>query len=167
MGREFGISFRIKRNLRARGGGDVPGCLTGAEVTEELGGVDGLGKQLEVIAAGTGAGEDFNRRGLAAEENDPGFGKEVADGDGSLDAVELRHENVGEDDLRVKVLGEVDGLLATVDGLSLEAVAVEDVDEGIRDERLVVDDEDAWASGGKLRETVGLDGGRHGRLGRT
>ena len=99
-----------------------------------------------MVAALAGAGEDFYRGGLAAEENDAGFGKELLDGDGRFDAVDVGHEDVGEDELGVDAAGGVDGFPATVGGFGEEAAAVEDLYDGVGDERFVVDYEDAGGS---------------------
>lgn len=109
---------------------------------DELGGVEGLGEELEVVAAGAGAGEDFYRGGLAAEEDDAGLGEKLLDGDRCFNAVEVGHEDVGEDDLGGDAAGGIDRFLATIGCLGDEAAAIEDLNDGIGDEGFVVDDED-------------------------
>jgi hypothetical protein len=85
-----------------------------AEVFDELGGVEGFSEELEVIAAGAGAREDFYGGGLAAEEDDAGFGEELLDGDGGFDSVDVGHEDVGEDELGADAAGGIDGFPAPV-----------------------------------------------------
>ncbi len=131
-----------------------------------MGGVDGFGQELEVVAAGAGAGEDFNGGGLAAEEEDAGFGKHLADGDGGFDAVDVRHEDVGEDEVRVEAAGGIDGVLAAVDGVGLIAVADEDLNDGVGDEGFVVDDEDAAGRRAGLCLVVRWERGEGWGLGR-
>ncbi len=60
------------------------------KVFDELGGMEGFGEELEVVASYAGAGEDLYRGGLAAEEDDAGFGEELLDGDGGFHAVDVR-----------------------------------------------------------------------------
>ena len=120
--------------------------LVFAEVLDELGGVDGLGEELEGVAALAGAGEDFNRGRLSAEEDDAGVGTELADGDGGFDTVDLRHEDVGEDEVRAVARGLFDRLFAAVGSFGDEAVAVEDLNDGVGDDFFVIHDQD---SGGR------------------
>jgi hypothetical protein len=115
----------------------------GAEVFDELGGVEGFGEEFKVVAALAGAGEDFYRGSLTAEEDDAGVGGELADGDGGFYAVDVGHQDVGKDELWVDVAGGVDGFLATVGGLSDEAAAIEDLADGVGDKGFVVDHENA------------------------
>ncbi len=58
-----------------------------------------------MVAALAGAGEDFDRGGLAAEEDDAGLGEELLDGDGSFNTVDVGHEDVGEDELGAGAAG--------------------------------------------------------------
>ena len=102
-----------------------------------------------MVAALAGSGQDLYRRGLAAEEDDAGFGKELLDGDGRFYAVDVGHEDVGEDELGGEAAGGVDGFPATVGCLGDEAAAVEDLNDGVGDEGFVVYDEDAGGSGGR------------------
>lgn len=108
-----------------------------------MGGMDGFGEELEDVASFAGAGEDFYGRGLAAEEKDARVGAELADGDGRFDAVDVRHEDVREDELGAVALGLLDGFGAAVSSFGDEAVAVEDEHDGIGDELFIIDDEDA------------------------
>jgi hypothetical protein len=75
------------KNAKVRQG---PRLGVGAEAFDQLGGVDGLGEEFEIVAAGAGAGEDLDRGGLSAEQNDAGCRQELADGDGGFHAIELR-----------------------------------------------------------------------------
>jgi hypothetical protein len=136
------------------------------EVFEELGGVDGFGEELEVVAAGAGAGEDLNGGGLAAEEEDAGFGEHLADGDGGFDAVDVGHEDVGEDEVGLEGAGGVDGGLTAVDGGGFKAVALEDFDDGVGDEGFVVDDEDTARGRRGIRLFVRWERGERWGLGR-
>ena len=76
-------------------------------------------------------------------------GQMLRDLDGGFDAVDVGHQDVGEDELGAGAAGAFDGLLAAVGGLGDEAVAVEDLDDGVGDEGFVVDNEDA---GGARRD---------------
>src|SRR5215469_8635746 len=98
--------------------------LVFAQVFDELGGVDSFGQELEGVAAVAGTGEDFDRGRLAAEEDDAGLGAVLTDCNGSFDPVDLRHENVGEDELGAVTSGLFDRLFAAVGSLGDEAVAV-------------------------------------------
>jgi hypothetical protein len=128
-------------------------------VFDELGGVEGFGKEFKVVATLAGAGEDFYGGGLTAEENDAGVGGELADGDGGFDAVDVGHEDVREDELGGDATGGVDGFLTAVGGLGDEAAAVEDLADGVGDEGFVVDDEDAGQGLGVRRVAVWQRGG--------
>lgn len=123
-------------------------------------GVEGFGEELEVVATLAGAGEDFDGGGLSAEEDDAGGGGELADGDGGFDAVDVGHEDVGEDELGVDAAGGVDGLLAAVGCLGDEAAAVEDLADGVGDEGFIVDDEDAR----QIVHVLGLSIGENRRV---
>jgi hypothetical protein len=118
-------------------------------VFDELGGMEGFGEEFEVVASFAGAGEDFYGGGLAAEEDDAGVGGKLADGDGGFDAVDMGHEDVGEDEFGGDAPGGFDGFLATVGGLGDEAAAIEDLADRVGDKGFVVYDEDA-------REGVGV-----------
>lgn len=118
--------------------------LVFAEVFDELRGVDGLGEELEVVAAFAGTGENFNRCRLSAEENDARVRTMLADGDGCFDAVDLRHEDIGENKLRAVTVSFVDRFLAAVSGFGDEAVAVEDLNDGVGDDFFVIYDKDSW-----------------------
>ena len=115
-----------------------------------------------MVAATACTGEDLNRGGLAAEENDARVGQKLLDRDGSFHAVEVGHEDVGEDDLGDYAAGGLDGFLATVRSLGDEPAAIEDLHDGIRDECFVVDDEDAREMRIKLGGAVCI---RHGIVG--
>jgi hypothetical protein len=132
-------------------------------VLEELDGVDGLGEELEVVAAGACAGEDFDGGGLSANEDDASFGAEFEDGDGGFYAVECGHEDIGEKDGGLEAASYVDGIVAVVDGLSLKAAAGEDLDQSVGDEAFIVYDEDEGI--GRLTRGVFLEfRGEEGRL---
>ena len=110
---------------------------------DELGGVEGLGQEFELVAALAGPGKNFYRRCLAAEEDDAGLGEERPNRDGGFDAVDVGHENVREDELGAGEAGGGDGFPAPIGRLGDEAVAVEDLNDGVGDEDFVVDYEDA------------------------
>jgi hypothetical protein len=133
--------------------------LDGAEVFDELGGVEGFGEEFEVVATLAGAGKDFYGGGLTAEEDDAGRRGEFADRDGGFNAVDVRHEDVGQDEFRGGAAGCVNGLLTAVRCFSEEAAAIEDLDDGVGDEGFVVYDKDAGQDGGLRRFTVRQDGG--------
>jgi hypothetical protein len=125
----------------------VNGLLAGAEVPEEFGRVDRLGKQLEVVAEGTGAFEDFYRGGLATEEHDAGAGEVLADGDCGLYAIEVRHEDVGEDGFGSREAGGLDGVFAAISSVGQKTVAVQDLNNGVCDEHFVIDNEHSTLGG--------------------
>src|ERR1700744_4526307 len=114
-----------------------------AEVLDELRGVNGFGQEFEGVAALAGAGENFDRGGLSAEENDAGVGTVQADGNGGFDTIDLRHEDGGEDGGGGVGRGPLDRLFAAVRGFGDEAVAIEDLNNGIGDDLFVIDDEDS------------------------
>jgi hypothetical protein len=118
-------------------------ALALAKVFDELDGMEGLGEELEVVAALARTGEDLDRSGLTAEEHDTRVGEEFLDGDGGFHAVKVRHEDVGEDDLGSDAAGGLDGFLAAIRSHSGEPTAIENLHDGVGDDCFVVYDEDA------------------------
>src|SRR5580698_6426544 len=147
MGRLLGMASYLGYTVRGWGGdsGLLGGCdaLLLAQVLDELRGVDGLREEFEGVAALAGSGEDFDRGGLPAEENDARVRAVLADGNTGLDTIDLRHENVGEDELGAAAMGLVDRLLAAVGSFGDEAVAVDDLDNRVGDDFFVIYDEDS------------------------
>src|ERR1700761_5487281 len=117
--------------------------LVVAEVLDELRGVDGFWKEFEGVTALAGAGENFDRGGLSAEKNDAGVGTVHADGNRGFDTIDLRHEDVGEDEVGAVTASPLNRLFAAVRGFGDEAIAIEDLNNGIGDDLFVVDDEDS------------------------
>jgi hypothetical protein len=119
-------------------------CALAAEMLNELGGVDRLGKELEGIATRSGAGKNFKRCRLTGEEHDTRVRAELRDLDSNFDAVNVRHQYVRKDKLRAGTARHLDGLCATVGCFGDEAIAIQDLNNSVRDEDFIVDDEDAW-----------------------
>ena len=83
------------------------------------------------MAAFAGAGEDLDGRRLSAKEDDAGVGTVLANGDGGLDAVDLWHENVRQNDFRAVTAGLFNRLFAAVGSFGDEAIAVKDLNDGV------------------------------------
>ena len=176
-GRDVGHPIRFPANCEAGAGGGVgagSGVCAGfdggrlrlrwaafegspcvAEAKEQLHGVERLLQQLEVVAAAAGVAEEVEGAGLAGEEKDAAVAVDAADVDGEVDAAEIGHHDVGEQDVGGLIEGADKGAVGAVEGLGVEAVAVEDGGEGFGDDPLVVDDVDA------LGGALGGDGLRH------
>jgi hypothetical protein len=118
-------------------------ALAPAKMLDELDRVDGLGEELEVVATLACPGEDLDRGGLAAEEHDARLRKELLNHDRSFHAIKMRHEDVGENDLGSDAAGSFDGFHATVRSHSNKPAAVENLHDGVGDERFVVYYKDA------------------------
>jgi hypothetical protein len=114
--------------------------LREAEAVEELAGVDGLEEDFEVVAADTGIAHEVGGGGLAGEEQDAAAGDHGADLNGGFDAAHTGHDDVGEEDLGVKVTRGFDGSLAAVDSGGFEAILVQNQSESVGDDTFVVGD---------------------------
>ena len=71
-----------------------------------------------------------------------------------LDAVEVRHHDVEQDDVRADILGLLERLFAAVGGDDAETLFAEGDRDELRDARLVVRDEHEWL--GTHRHLLGL-----------
>ncbi len=106
-----------------------------------------LGEQFEVVASLAGAGENLDGSGLAAEEHDAGVGAGFADRDRGFYAVDMGHHHVGKHQFRAVLLREVDRVGAGVGGFGDEAVAIQDLDDCVRNKSFIVNNQDAWRRG--------------------
>ena len=122
-----------------------PGCRArrapqdGADAGRELVRVEGLGDVVvgaEVEALGLIGG-----RALGGQQDD-GDRSALAELAHDLDAVEIGHDDVEEDDVRADLLGLLERLLTTVGGDDAEALFAEGDRDELRDARFVVGDED-------------------------
>jgi hypothetical protein len=132
--------------------------LAFAEVLDELDRVDGLGEEFEDVAAVAGASEDFDGGCLPAEENDASVGAVHADGNAGFDAVDLRHEDIGEDDIGAVSPRFFNRLCAAIRRFGDEAIKIEDLNDGICDYFFVIYDKNS--KGRALNFGVGAGGGR-------
>jgi hypothetical protein len=80
---------------------------------------------------------------LTGEEEDAGGGIFLADFDAQLDSGHLRHEDVAEDDVGLDLAGGFECCLAAESLDGVESVHIGNSGNGLGDEGLVVDDEDA------------------------
>ena len=113
----------------------------GADARRELVGVERLGDVVvgaEVEALGL-----VGRRALGREQDD-GDGTSLAQLAHDLDAVEIGHDDVEQDDVRPDLLGLLERLFAAVRGDDAEALLAEGDRDELGDPRLVVGDEHEW-----------------------
>jgi len=122
-----------------------------AEMFDELRWMNGLRQKFESVTAFFGALEDLDRGSLAAEKNDARVGTEIANGDGGFDAVDMRHQNVRQQKVRATTPGDLYRFRARVCRLGDEAVAVENLHDGVGDKSFIVDDENAGKGSVVLR----------------
>lgn len=113
------------------------------QAKEQLQRVDGFLQELEVVAAAAGVAKQIEGAGLAGEEQDAAVVVGAAEADGEVDAAEVGHHDVGEEDVGGQIEGADEGAVGAVKGLGVKAVPIEDGGEGFGDDPLVVDDVDA------------------------
>src|SRR5579862_1557044 len=109
--------------------------------------MDRLWDELELKALALPFEERFGDTRLSGEEQDFCGGKHFEDGDGELNSVHARHEDVGEQVVGMEALGHFERGPAVIGGHDVKVGASEDFAHGVGDEPLVVDDEDLAAAG--------------------
>jgi hypothetical protein len=80
---------------------------------------------------------------LSGEEEDFGFREFLANPDSQLDPGHLGHENVGKDNVGLKVAGCFQGVFAIKGFNRFESVHIQNGGHGFSNKALVIDDEDA------------------------
>lgn len=121
---------------------------------DEICGVNGLGKKLEIKAAGPRPGQDLNGSRLSTEENDACFRAKLPNRDRRFDPVDMGHEHVGKHEFGAMAAGRLDGLFPVVSGFRDEAIAVQDLNNRVRDKDFVVDHQDARRRSGAMRSLL-------------
>jgi len=117
-----------------------PGFVVGlaAEFRQEVGGVDGLGEDFELVAALAGFFEQVGGGCLAGEQQNFAVGQLRLSCDGGLDAGHSSHDDIGDEHVGLEGIEGFDGFLAAVDGTCLKAGLVENDGERVGDYLFVV-----------------------------
>ena len=143
-GEQAGLHGRVEQRLVGGGGLDGPGDLGNARVLGEI----SAGARLQ-------RGEDRVIVSVGGQDDDLGLGPGSANPPGRLDAVEPRHPQIHEDDVRAVALGEHHGLFAVGrrgDGVDPRR-DLQQRHQPFAHERLIVGDQDPdrvthdWAPG--------------------
>ncbi len=108
------------------------------------------------MASFASTGEDFDRGRLAGKKDDAGIGALFADGDSGFDAVDVGHHDVGKHKLRTVPGGKVNGLGAGIGRFGDEAIAVQDLHDGVCNQDFIVDHEDARRRRRRIGTALGL-----------
>ena len=123
-------------------GADAAGAAQhGAHARRQLVGVEGLGDV--VVGAQVEALGLVARRALGRQQDDRDRAPltQLAH---DLDAVEVGHDDVEQDDVRPDFLGLLERLFAAAGGHDAETLVVKGQRDELRDARLVVGDEHEW-----------------------
>jgi len=114
-----------------------------------------LGENFESIAGCVFLFEHFGGRGLAGEQEDANIGQQGFHPDGCFDAIQFRHDDVRDEQVRLESGRHFQGLHAGIDRLGFKAALIKDHRKGVGDDPFIVGDQDLWF-GGRIRH-----GGTH------
>jgi len=85
--------------------------------------------------------QDVGSGGLSGKEEYPRLGANTSDAYCGLHAVDVRHENIGDNDIGAELAGKGYRILTAQCDNRVEAFATKDFGEAFSDEFLVIDDE--------------------------
>lgn len=104
--------------------------------------MDRFGDEFELVALVDSALEDLGDAGLSGEEQDRTAWKILAECDGEFNSVHTRHEHVRNDPVRQKSGSFIECVKSVVGRNSVEPGICQNFSQRVRDEALIVDDED-------------------------
>ena len=112
-----------------------------AQLGQQILGMDWLGQNLELVALGARLLKQVGRGCLAGKEQDLDLRQQGADPDRRVDAVQIGHDDVGDEHIRLKCRGQLDGLFAGIDGAGFKAALVQNHGQRVGNDSFIVDDQ--------------------------
>lgn len=114
------------------------GGLLAAQLREKVGGVDGLCKDLELMALRTGFLEQVGCGGLAGEEQYFALGQALPSNNGGFNAGHASHNDVADEHVGLKAIERLDGLLSAEHCAGFKSCLIEDDRKGIGNHLFVI-----------------------------
>ena len=81
-------------------------------------GVDGFGKDVKVVALGDGSIEERGRVVVAGDEQDATVREQLTDGNRGVDSIHAFHHHVGDEVVKVGLLGKFETTFGAVHGVA-------------------------------------------------
>jgi len=130
------MGLRVRTLVR-----ELAGVVRRAQTVEQRGDLDRFHHQVEAMTAGCALGQALESIDVAGDKQDAAMREGLSDGDGGIDAVDVAHEDVHDDEVGGRFQRCFDGLWSAVGGAGVEAILLEDEGQRIGDAGIVVDHE--------------------------
>src|SRR5580698_10909265 len=100
--------------------------------------VDGFGEDFELVALVACAVEQVGGGGLSGKEQDFAGREQTADLDGSVDPVQVGHDDVADEHVGFEGLGGFHRFLAAINGRGFESALIQNDGKGVGDDSFVI-----------------------------
>ena len=113
-----------------------------AKKLEQVGGMDGLDEEVEIVTADASFIQEVFHVGLTRQEQNPAIGQQVANVNSDFDACKLGHQHVANQNVGFPFACLRECGRSVVYGNGLEPISVEDDLESVGNDSFVISDED-------------------------